>query len=227
MAGADNLELNAGSGGDLLATDTISGTKHQEVKVQFGAPGTATNATPTSPLPVAYMGNGTQNLNLYRYLDTNGDGTGTKDASVDGSGTQQIFKITPPAGTIYRIARMLIYIQDGSGFAAAEYGNLGTTLTTGIGLRIHNGTTTVLDLMDGVKVQQNADWARCCYDANLVTWGAGDEFLVVRWTFERAGQMLRLDGDATESLEILIDDNLTGLTSQYFQVQGYTEDSAT
>lgn len=52
MAGADYLELNAGSGGDKMATDTIGGVKHQEVKVQFGSVGTATDVSSADPLPV-------------------------------------------------------------------------------------------------------------------------------------------------------------------------------
>lgn len=49
---ADNTQLNAGSGGDLIATDEIGGVKHQRVKVQHGADGAATDVSAASPLPV-------------------------------------------------------------------------------------------------------------------------------------------------------------------------------
>ena len=49
----DNTTLNTGSGGDVIATDDISGVKHQQVKVEFGADGTATPVTATVGLPVA------------------------------------------------------------------------------------------------------------------------------------------------------------------------------
>lgn len=49
---ADNTELNSGSGGDTIATDDISGVKHQRVKVQYGADGSATDVSDSNPLPV-------------------------------------------------------------------------------------------------------------------------------------------------------------------------------
>ena len=49
---ADDIELNAGSGGDTIAADEIGGKKHQRVKVQHGADGAATDVSAASPLPV-------------------------------------------------------------------------------------------------------------------------------------------------------------------------------
>lgn len=50
---ADNTQLNAGTGGDLLSTDDIGGgVKVQRVKIQHGADGSATDVTPTTALPV-------------------------------------------------------------------------------------------------------------------------------------------------------------------------------
>lgn len=49
---ADNTTLNLGSGGDVIATDDISGVKYQRVKVSVGADGSAADASLTAPLPV-------------------------------------------------------------------------------------------------------------------------------------------------------------------------------
>lgn len=49
---ADNTVLNAGSGGDTIATDDIGGVKYQRVKVVFGADGSAADAHAFNPLPV-------------------------------------------------------------------------------------------------------------------------------------------------------------------------------
>lgn len=49
----DNTTLNAGTGGDVIASDDIGGVKYQRVKVAFGADGSATDASPTNPLPAA------------------------------------------------------------------------------------------------------------------------------------------------------------------------------
>lgn len=49
---ADNVELDAGSGGAVLAADEISGVVHQRVKIQHGADGAATDVSASSPLPI-------------------------------------------------------------------------------------------------------------------------------------------------------------------------------
>ena len=41
---ADNTTLNAGTGGDVIASDDIAGVKHQRVKLSLGADGTAADA---------------------------------------------------------------------------------------------------------------------------------------------------------------------------------------
>lgn len=50
---ADNTQLDAGSGGDLISTDDIGGgVKVQRVKVQHGADGSATDVSTASPMPI-------------------------------------------------------------------------------------------------------------------------------------------------------------------------------
>ena len=49
---ADNLELNAGSGGAVLATDELGGVHFQRMKVNFGGDGLATDVDAANPLPV-------------------------------------------------------------------------------------------------------------------------------------------------------------------------------
>jgi hypothetical protein len=48
---ADNINLNAGAGGDVVAADDIGGIKHQRVKVEYGADGSATDVSNSTPLP--------------------------------------------------------------------------------------------------------------------------------------------------------------------------------
>ncbi len=49
---ADNTELDAGSGGDTIATDDIAGIKHQRIKIQYGTDGSATDVSDSNPLPI-------------------------------------------------------------------------------------------------------------------------------------------------------------------------------
>lgn len=50
---SDNTVLNLGVGGDTIATDDISGVKHQYVKIEYGADNSATPVSPANPLPIS------------------------------------------------------------------------------------------------------------------------------------------------------------------------------
>lgn len=49
---ADNTRVPVATVGDDIATDDVAGVKHQRVKVEFGADGSATDVSPVNPLPV-------------------------------------------------------------------------------------------------------------------------------------------------------------------------------
>lgn len=53
---ADNTTLNSGTGGDVIASDDIGGVKHQRVKLEHGADGSATDVSLASPLPTRSTG---------------------------------------------------------------------------------------------------------------------------------------------------------------------------
>lgn len=59
---ADNTTINAGTGGDVIASDDIGGVKHQRVKVEFGADGSATDVSAANPLPVAPSNSSTSSV---------------------------------------------------------------------------------------------------------------------------------------------------------------------
>lgn len=163
---------------------------------------------------------------LFRYLDTVGDGNGTKNANGNYSVTSDDFKITPPAGERYAISRMIVEVEDTSGMQAEEYGNLGAALTNGIQvLVVDDGDTTILDLTDGEAIKTNAGWGSHCYDVALKSWGAGDELLLARWTFARTGSRLLLESGY--SLLVRLNDDFTGLVGHYFFVNGIRYDKGT
>ena len=53
---ADNTQLNAGTGGDVIASDDIDGVKYQRVKATFGKDGEAVDVSADNPMPVAESG---------------------------------------------------------------------------------------------------------------------------------------------------------------------------
>ena len=156
---------------------------------------------------------------LFRFLDTNGDGTGTKNAN--GSYAAGVeFYIQPPSWECYRLERMIVSITDGGPLSADKYGGLGAALTNGVEVYTANASGTLVDMTDAVPITTNAAWARQCYDLDADTFGSGDDYVSVRWTFSKAGYPVVLDGSKSERFVVKLNDDLTGITSQYFQVQG-------
>lgn len=83
---ADNTVIPVGAGGDTIATDDIGGVKHQRVKVEFGADGSATDVSATNPLPASISQNtpGTTNgvqINALTYPQSTGNNSTVQLAS--------------------------------------------------------------------------------------------------------------------------------------------------
>ena len=60
--GTDNTQINRGTDGDIIATDDVSGVKHQKVKMEFGKSDTATQVSSDDPLPVIPSASGSSHL---------------------------------------------------------------------------------------------------------------------------------------------------------------------
>ena len=165
---------------------------------------------------------GEQKPIISRLLDIVGDGSGSTVGVGDFSVTPRSLKITPPAGKIYRISRLVVKIKDNGSIDAAKYGN-GQTLTTGIIVKETDLGGDKNALTGQQNILTNADWGLYCFDTDVKPWGTGDEYLFVRWTFSKSGQFIRLVGDNSESLEIVLNDDFSGLTEHSFTIQGYEE----
>ena len=137
---------------------------------------------------------------------------GDFDAIGDYSVTPATFSAGPSAGEEWLVYRAIILIEDVGGFAASEYGN-GSELTNGWRMTIHDGGGEILDLQDGHPFTTNANMGAHCYDVNNVgAGGGGDDALLVRWTFSRAGSPLHLFGDSGHKMAIVFNDDFSGLT---------------
>jgi hypothetical protein len=162
------------------------------------------------------------NFLLNRILDTVGNGTGTKNAIGNylGAGLgETVFKIAPPADEAFRIHRMLVHIRDTGAFAAEEYANI-AALATGVKIATFRDTTEITDLTDGLPIKTNAEWGRLCYDVLISEYGVGDEFLHARWTFSKFSSGLWLNGDESDSLQVILNDDFSTLVEHQFVVQG-------
>lgn len=94
---ADNVTLNAGSGGATIAADDISSVWYQRVKVCWGLDGTATDTSASNPIPVVQTGTLTvqpgNTANTTAWLVT---GTGGTFPVTDSGGT---LTVDAPVGT--------------------------------------------------------------------------------------------------------------------------------
>jgi hypothetical protein len=136
-----------------------------------------------------------------------------------GSGPTQFYRQVP-SGKTWLIHRMIVQIEDAaSGFNADTYGGI-SALTNGILVQVRNPAGAVArDLTDGVPIRANSHWARYCYDTDIDAFGAGSDFFSVRWTFANSGSPLRLLPGWR--FNVLLNDDLQGLLSHTFQIQGF------
>ena len=150
--------------------------------------------------------------------DTVGNGTGTKNAVGNYASAAQKFLVTAPSDGELHVYRLILTIRDTGSFDAEDYGN-GVALTNGIECGVYDASDNLAyDLLDGEKVFSNSDWGRYCFDVDVKTWGAGDEYLVARWTFSKFGGPIQIqDG---ESVGVELNDNFTALVEHYFCFEG-------
>ena len=168
---------------------------------------------------------------LNRHLDTNGDGTGSHDANVDGRPTkvggpgEVLFKINAPAEGTHVIHRLHVVIEDGGNFLTSSYGAIPGGLTLGLRIGYFNTTTNAIvdDLTDGHPLTSNFDWSLHAYPATLNQWGGGNQHLVAIWDFAEDGCSLHLNSLQPERcFGVEVRDDLTGLVAHEFVAYGYT-----
>lgn len=160
---------------------------------------------------------------MSQYLDSVGDGTGTKNLIGDYSGAATIFKIQPPAGEIYHLNRLMVYIEDVGTFDSGSYGN-GISLTNGVKFRISDNSGVLHD-MTPINIKKNVHWDRTFFDVKINNYGTGNEALIGRWTFANDyGAPVILNGDNNERLEVVLEDDFTGLVEHYFLTKGTKHD---
>ncbi len=165
---------------------------------------------------------GEQCLDLFRFLSDDGTSSGVKVATGNYSVSEEIFYIQPPAGKVYQLTRMIVTMQDTT-MQWGQYGGIGA-LGTGVVVRVVDDGGTIIDITYGVPVDTNGSWGARCFDAEISAPAAGSTFFHCRWTFALAGQKIRLDGDGNnERLEVVLNDDFSGLLAHGFQVHGYDE----
>lgn len=154
----------------------------------------------------------------FKILDTVGDGTGTIDQAVNGATVPVVFKVAPPAGSIYTFKRLNLIAAAANWNRADLYGGL--TLTNGIQVYVGNSGGITMDFTEQLTIKAWPYWGLLAGSDIPTTGGVGVDSLSVRWTFAKGRGDISLDGNQGDYFAIKIQDNLSTLAYQYAMIQG-------
>lgn len=157
-------------------------------------------------------------LALRRFLDTNGNGTGTKNATGNYSAAPTPFYIQPNADQRFAIYELLVQNSDAGQYGQSVYAAFATALTNGLLMRVKQSGSVVFDLLDGVPIKTNDHFVHVSHDYTLVTWQGSLNSMSLLIQFAR--NSLVLNGRTQDQLEIVCQDDFTGLIDQTFFVTG-------
>jgi len=144
---------------------------------------------------------------------------GKWNMNVNGSVTHQIYKVRPPAGVQWDINRVIIGMADDTAMDDGKFGGI-ASLTNGLVFRTKDGTYKNLFV-----VSDNGGFRERSFDvlyadkAPAGTYGFG-----CRKSFngqDKHGVALRLDGNTGDELQVIIQDDLTGLIKLAVVAQGH------
>jgi len=156
---------------------------------------------------------------ISQYLDDAGDGSGVDSAVGNYASVAKDFFIQPPAGRKYVLSRGIFTVEDSGGFPSGGYG-ASSVLTNGITAQVTDSDLNVIDdLTNGVNIKTNAQWGSLCFDTEIKTWpGGGNNYLLVRWTFERDGAPIVLVN--RQRFVLTLNDDFSFLIAHRFMVKG-------
>jgi hypothetical protein len=143
-----------------------------------------------------------------------------KNMNVDGSVTPQSFQIGPvgvgSTATI-EITRLMGHILDSTAMDDGKFGGI-AALTNGCVLRKHDGV-----IKNIWNIKTNGDIALICYDLKYSDKAPGGQFgLNFRNTYaSQAGHGVALELVPGEYLELIVQDDLTGLDKFFMMAQGH------
>ena len=118
---ADNFVTNSASGGSTFAADDISAILHPRVKVEWGADGSATDASVAAPMPVQASVESSQ-------MTAGGTVVTPKYAIIDGASSGDNTLVAAVTSKKIRVLA-LFYVAAGSVNVRFESGAGGTALT--------------------------------------------------------------------------------------------------
>lgn len=148
-------------------------------------------------------------------LDSVGNGTGTTEQAT----TADEYMFKPTVNVI--LERMLVGIEDDAKFAAEKYGGI-AALSNGILITVKDSGDNVVHTFTPKAITKTWEWGLISgSDVTPSDYTTGNDRVLIRWTFSKAGRPLVIDGVKGDYLSVNVQDDLTALVSQIMQVQGF------
>lgn len=142
------------------------------------------------------------------------------DMNVDGSTIPQIFSVLPFPLQRGDMVRMIVEMRDDVAMDFETFGGI-AALTNGVILRVNNGDGTFRNLYN---FKSNGDIIKMGFDHEFqINNGNNVRGFTARITWggqSKHGVVIRLDGSKFESLEMVVQDDLTGLSRMHWLAQG-------
>jgi len=161
---------------------------------------------------------------IYRlvHLGTVANGTTvdmSNSATTASTTAPAVYHFTMPDGRSGTLERVTMLLIDGS-IDLTKFGGI-SALTNGLKMYTETaGGTTITNYTTDVTVKKSGDFVLFAGpDAGMVNeLGSTDDTQLIRWTFAKAGQPIKLNSG--ESFNIAVQDDITSLTEFVAMVQG-------
>lgn len=129
-----------------------------------------------------------------------------------------IYWTGPDPGEEWQLTRMIFAMAHSTAGDLGKFGNL-PSLTNGVVVRVRNNSSyRTLTNWKNSGDMKGGDMYDVEFDSR--SGGGGDFGTSGRWTFQKGGVVVKLNGDTNDRIEVLIQDDLTTLGFFKMKVQG-------
>lgn len=133
--------------------------------------------------------------------------------------------IAPADGEIYSLSSLTLHMTDtGGSFGSGDYGT-GSGLTNGITFQFRQGSTVLSNLTGGYQIKGNATLVHMFNNWQIIDLaGTGDDHIHAECNFSHVyGGPIVLAGELNQSFGVLLNDDLSGLSSHHMIAKGFKQ----
>lgn len=156
---------------------------------------------------------------INQFLSTTG---GLNAITNQATSIYRVWKYIPTSTQRAYLTRLNVNVEDNATWDAAKYAGA-AALNTGIEIALMNANGTVVNFTPR-KIKKIHHWASLSgVDVYHTNFASGNNMFTVRWTFEKGGRELVVDGSKGEYLQMRMWTSLASLVEHEACVQGFWE----